>query len=71
MMSVSVNQATPISFGPPSVLFEAQAHDPVAVQESLSYDVSPDVRQFLITSELPQPHVGSVDFVLNWWALLK
>jgi eukaryotic-like serine/threonine-protein kinase len=71
MMSVSVNRAAPISFGPPSVLFQTRAHDPVAGSESLSYDVSPDGRQFLINSELPQPPVGSVDIVLNWWALLK
>jgi hypothetical protein len=51
------------------VLFQSRAHDPVAGSESLSYDVSPDGKQILINTELPQAPVVTVDIVLNWAAL--
>jgi Tol biopolymer transport system component/DNA-binding winged helix-turn-helix (wHTH) protein len=69
MMSVSVSKTDPLLFGSPLVLFQTRAHDPVAGSESLSYDVSPDGKQFLINTELPQEPAVSVDIVLHWSAL--
>jgi len=71
MMVVSVNESTKLEFGPPKVLFQTRAHEPITAEEFFTYDVSADGQQFLVNVNAEQNNPAPVDIILNWASWLK
>jgi hypothetical protein len=66
LMAISVKGSLILQSNPPTVLFEARAHEPIAAEEFFTYDVSADGQRFLINENVEEGNPPPVDIVLNW-----
>jgi len=71
MMAMSVKDSSKLEFGPPKVLFQTRAHEPITAEEFFTYDVSADGQQFLVNVNAEQNNAAPVDIILNWASGLK
>ena len=71
MMAVSVKERSKLELGPPKVLFQTRAHEPITAEEFFTYDVSADGQQFLVNVNSEQNNAAPVDIILNWASGLK